>query len=271
MSVPDKTLAMIADEVFGMMVEPGEVQPFTDRFAAFGLEDAYQIVNEIRRQREARGERVVGRKIGFTNAAAWSGYGISGPIWNYLYDTTTIELPPSGGTFRLATWPNVRVETEVALGLCKAPEPNMGDDDLLGCIDWAALDFEICTSIFPGWRFKVADAATTGVHVALLLGERRSIGKATERWRSELANLSATLSEAAGVCAAGGGAQVLGSPIKALGYVVRELARFGGEPLRAGEFVTTGTLTQALPAKVGDLWRAKVKGIDLAEIELRLV
>jgi 2-keto-4-pentenoate hydratase len=154
MSVPDKKLAMIADEVFGMMVEPGEVQPFTDRFAAFGLEDAYQIVNEIRRQREARGERVVGRKIGFTNAAAWSGYGISGPIWNYLYDTTTIELPPSGGTFRLATWPNVRVETEVALGLCKAPEPNMGDDDLLGCIDWAALDFEICTSIFPGWRSR---------------------------------------------------------------------------------------------------------------------
>jgi hypothetical protein len=56
--VPDKTLAMIADEVFRMMAGPGEVQPFTGRFAAFRLEDAYQIVNEIRRRREARGERV---------------------------------------------------------------------------------------------------------------------------------------------------------------------------------------------------------------------
>ena len=45
-----------------------------------------------------------------------------------------------------------------------------------------------------------------------------------------------------------GALRVLGSPIKALKYLVRELARCGGEPLRAGEFVTTGTLTEALPA-----------------------
>jgi len=30
--------------------------------------------------------------------------------------------------------------------------------------------------------------------------------------------------------------------------LVGELARYGCEPLRAGEFVSTGTLTQALPA-----------------------
>jgi hypothetical protein len=33
--------------------------------------------------------------------------------------------------------------------------------------------------------------------------------------------------------------------------------------------VTTGTLTQALLAD--NLWRAEVKGIDLAQIEVRLV
>ena len=73
-----------------------------------------------------------------------------------------------------------------------------------------------------------------------------------ERWADQLASFSVTLSEAAGAHASGGGAQVLGSPIKALKYLVRELARHGGEPLRAGEFVTTGTLTQALPAAPGD-------------------
>jgi len=103
-----------------------------------------------------------------------------------------------------------------------------------------------------------------------LLGVRHPIGEARKRWADELASFSVTLSEAGGAHAAGGGAQVLGSPIKALGYLVRELARFGGEPLRAGEFVTTGTLTQALPAVAGELWGAEVKGADFADIELRL-
>ena len=52
----------------------------------------------------------------------------------------------------------------------------------------------------------------------------------------------------------GGGAQVLGSPVKAMRRLVGELARYGCEPLRAGEFVSTGTLTQALPATPGGLW-----------------
>ena len=228
------------------------------------------MVNEVRQRRVARGERVIGRKIGFTNAAAWAGYGISGPIWNYLYDTTTLDLPPAKGAFGLGGWPNIRMETEIALGLCEAPEPGMNEDQLLRCVEWAALDFEVCTSIFPGWHFKVADAATTGVHVALLLGERREIGETQADWARNLASFSSTLSEAAGSFASGGGAQVLGSPIKALGYLVREMARFGGEPLHAGEVVTTGTLTKALPASAGQVWRSDVEGIALPSIELRL-
>jgi 2-keto-4-pentenoate hydratase len=68
----------------------------------------------------------------------------------------------------------------------------------------------------------------------------------------------------------GGGAQVLGSPVKAMRRLVGELVRYGCEPLRAGEFVSTGTLTQALPATPGGLWRGAVRGIDFAAIEVRL-
>jgi 2-keto-4-pentenoate hydratase len=93
----------------------------------------------------------------------------------------------------------------------------MDENDLLACIDWAALDFEICTSVFPGWRFKVADAATRGVHVGLLVGVRHAIGGTRKRWAADLASFSATLSEEAGTRVSGGGEQVLGSPIKALG------------------------------------------------------
>lgn len=269
MGVSDEICAAIADEVYGLMLAPREASPFSERFPGFDLDDAYRVVHEVRRRREGRGERVVGRKIGFTNAAAWAGYRISGPIWNYLYDATTLDLPLPD-SFPLGAWTNVRMETEVALGLGRAPQVAMAEDELLDCVEWAALDFEICTSIFPDWRFSAADAATTGVHVALLLGARHRIGGSRDRWAEQLASFTVTLSEAAGAHASGGGALVLGSPIKALKHLVWELDRYDGEPLRAGEFVTTGTLTQALPAKPGDCWQTTVEGSDFANIEVRL-
>jgi 2-keto-4-pentenoate hydratase len=104
----------------------------------------------------------------------------------------------------------------------------------------------------------------------LLLGMRRPIGDQRKQWGQNLASFTATLSNAGGARAIGGGAQVLGSPITALGFLVREMARYGGEPLRAGEIVTTGTLTEALPAGSGQVWTASVDGIDFAEIALQL-
>lgn len=270
MALPDATIARIGEEVFTMLAAPHEVAPYTERFPGYGLADAYRVVEEMRRRREAMGQKLVGRKIGFTNATAWAGHGISEPIWNYLYDASTWTLPPPGGTFDLGHWPNIRMEAEVALGLGRAPEAAMTDAELLDCVDWVALDFEVCTSIFPDWQFQVADAATTGVHVGLLLGPRHGIVGSRRRWGEQLAAFTATLSEAQGARATGGGSQVLGSPIKALGYLVKELARFGGEPLQAGEMVTTGTLTAALPGAPGERWRAEANGIDLAPIDVTL-
>lgn len=269
MSLSKPVLDTIAGEVYESLVAPREVKPFTERFAEFDLGDSYRIVEDMRRRREARGERVVGRKIGFTNSAAWAGYGISGPIWNYLYDKTTLDLS-TVKSFPVRSWPNVRMETEVAFGLSRAPGKTMDEAALLGCIEWAALDFEICTSIFPDWKFKVADAAATGVHVALLIGERHSIADDPSRWAVQLESFGASLSEAAGACSTGGGREVLGSPIKALGHLVHEMARYGAEPLRAGDIVTTGTLTKALPACAGEVWRASVKGAQFSEIEIAL-
>jgi 2-oxo-3-hexenedioate decarboxylase len=269
MALTDETIAIIADELFELMNSPREVDPYSVRYFGYELDDAYRVVEEMRRRREARGERVVGRKIGFTNQAAWAGYGISGPIWNYLYDTTTHDLAASS-VCPLRGWPNIRMETEIAFGLGEAPEPEMDAEALLNCIDWAALDFEVCTSIFRDWRFAVADAATTGVHVALFVGERSPIAGARTKWADQFRSFGATLSNADGAAADGGGAQVLGSPIAAFGYLVREVARFGGRPMQAGDIVTTGTLTAALPSCPGETWTASVTGIPLDAISVSL-
>ena len=40
-------------------------------------------------------------------------------------------------------------------------------------------------------------------------------------------------------------------------------------PLRAGETISTGTLTLAAPVSVGESWTTKISGIPLEEITLR--
>jgi 2-oxo-3-hexenedioate decarboxylase len=40
-------------------------------------------------------------------------------------------------------------------------------------------------------------------------------------------------------------------------------------PLAAGEIVSTGTLTRALPIAPGEIWKTELSGIELKGIEVR--
>ncbi len=55
-----------------------------------------------------------------------------------------------------------------------------------------------------------------------------------------------------------------GGPLAALRHVVAVLAADPGSPqLSAGEVVTTGTLTKALPIAPGEHWSTRLSGIPL--------
>jgi len=58
----------------------------------------------------------------------------------------------------------------------------------------------------------------------------------------------------------GVGANVLGSPLLALGYLLDLLK---GQPLAAGEIVTTGVLTDAHPVAPGERWSTRFSGLPL--------
>jgi 2-oxo-3-hexenedioate decarboxylase len=68
----------------------------------------------------------------------------------------------------------------------------------------------------------------------------------------------------------GRSAAVLGGPLSALRHLVGLLARDpDNPPLAAGEIVTTGTLTRAMPVKPGETWSTALDGIALEGIRLR--
>jgi 2-oxo-3-hexenedioate decarboxylase len=248
--------------------------PVSDADPDFTVPGAYRVASLIRQAREARGERVVGRKIGFTNRTIWEEYGVRAPIWGYVYDSTLCELAGGSDRLDLAPFVEPRIEPEIAFGLNRAPEPGMDDEVLLGCIGWAAHGFEIVQSHFPGWRFQAADTvAAFGLHGALLLGPRVPISsRAPGEWLESLGRFRMVLLTNGIEAARGQASDVLGGgPLTALRHIVEVLAADpDSPPLAAGEIVTTGTVTKALPVKPGEVWTTQVEGLPVPAIRLTL-
>lgn len=276
---------------FGKADSPGdsmaqtEIDLLTDRLvASFGtgsafaripdldIDTAYAVVNHMRRARALRGETAVGRKIGFTNTTILARYGMAGPIWNHVYDST-VKMAGSDTTVRAVEFAEPRIEPEIVLRLGRAPEVGMDMTALLGCVDAVAHGFEIVQSVFPGWTFTPAEAvAAFGLHGALIVGPWQTISADQAGWGAALTDFTVTLFRDGVAVDTGHASHVLGGPVKALGYLVAALAdRPDCPPLVAGEIITTGTLTDAWPICPGERWTTKLNGIGLDGIALRVV
>jgi len=260
----------LAARILGAHAQGRQIAPLTARPESLVLSDAYRVAAAVRRAREARGERAVGRKIGFTNRTIWDEYNVHAPIWGYVFDTTLHRIAELDGAFDLSRMAEPRIEPEIVLGLSRAPEPGMDERALLGCIAWVAHGFEIVQSLFPGWRFEAADTvAAFGLHGALLLGPQHAVtADSHDRLLADLASFEIRLLKDGAEADHGHAAHVLGGgPLKALRHLVEVLAADAGSPpLAAGEIVTTGTLTKALPIAPGEIWSTRLDGLPVPGI-----
>ena len=62
----------IARELLDALDRGGTILSVVGRIPGFGWNEGYAVAAEILRLRRARGERTVGRKIGFTNRNIWA-------------------------------------------------------------------------------------------------------------------------------------------------------------------------------------------------------
>ena len=261
----------IAAEALTALDTGHQILPFSARLSAFELEDAYRVAAAIKQIREMRGEMPVGRKIGFTNRTIWAEYNVYEPIWGYVYDRTVHNLADLGDTFSLVGLAEPRIEPEIVFQLALAPAPDMAETALLACIDWVGHGFEIVQSIFPGWKFSAPDTVVAfGLHGALLIGPRHSIATRAENWSRTLSTFEIDLKRDGMMADHGRAANVLGGPVSALRHLVDILAHDQvNPPLAAGEIITTGTLTRALPASAGETWTTELTGVALDGICVR--
>jgi 2-oxo-3-hexenedioate decarboxylase len=265
-------LASIADRLIAAFDAATTLPPITSISPDFSVADAYDVLAEIERRRRAQGWQAVGRKIGFTNRTIWSRYGVWQPIWAHVWAQTVHFVPSGEAALTLGSFVQPRIEPEVVFKL-KAPIPLTDNPSLvLQSVDWMAPGFEIVQSHFPDWKFSAADCtAASGLHGTLIVGAPVAITDANRAGlAAALSTFMLTLSRGDTVIDRGTGANVLGGPPLALAHLARVLA---GQPqfppLRAGEIVTTGTITDAWPIAPGEVWCSDYGTLGLDRLRVR--
>ena len=266
----------IAHELLLARAKSAPLPPYSSLGKGLSVDTAYDISAEMLKLRRAKGEQVVGRKIGFTNRNIWPEYGVDAPIWNYVFDSTIRFARDNTGVQSLKGALEPKIEPEIVFCMRSAPRPGMSVAQLADCIDWMAHGYEIVHSLYPGWKFQGADTvAAFGMHGVLIVGtprQVRTIAGLNRDLEKETREFKVSLLCDGALRDSGVGTNVLGSPLLALRHLVDLL---GHQPnhhmIEAGEIITTGTLTAALPISKGETWHTAFTGLDLPGLSVKFV
>ena len=250
----------------------------------FDLNTAYAVEAALKQLREAGGHRAVGRKVGYANKAMWRVLKLETLVWAHMYDNTVHYSDRNSATLTLAHPRSLKIEPEIVFGL---KQPIMGETSdasaALASTDWLAVGFEIIDCPFPGWQFQPSDfVASFGLHAALVIGERvpvrpdgiAALVEELPRFKVRMScsnESSSNESKNGEFVEEGSGRNCLRSPALCLAELSAAIVRrFPTEPLRAGEIVSSGTLTSGHRTDRGDLWTVEVEGLSLPPLTLRL-
>ena len=211
-----------------------DVPSLADSFT-FDLDDAYAIQRALVARRLARGQRLVGVKMGFTSHAKMAQMGVSEVIIGRLTDAMRIA---AGNRVDLARFIHPRIEPEVAYRIGATFDPGEPDCDLTRCIDGVAPAMEIIDSRYRDFRFTHEDVVADNTSAAgYVIGEwvtPRELPQAAVRM--SVGDRQTTGSTSA----------ILDDPINA----VREAQRMSdkrGLALHPGDVILAGAATAALP------------------------
>lgn len=264
--------AALADELLAAWDDAHLIEPPSARPGGLTLAQAFAVGEALRQRRIARGDQPCGYKIGFTNRTIWPRYGVFAPIWAPVWRSTVAMLEGTEARVSLTGLAQPRLEPEIVFGFAQAPRAGMDERELLDCLDWVAHGFEIVHTHFADWRFSAPDTvADFALHGRLIVGPRVPVVR-FERLGEELAAMALTLARDGAEIDVGRGSNVLDGPLNALRLWLQAMQTHTPQwQVRAGDVVTTGTLTDAWPMSPGQVWRSRPDHAALHGLTLHTV
>lgn len=220
------------------------LDPISDR-GPLELDDAYEVQRHVVAARLARGERVVGWKLGYTSLVMREQMGVDAPNFGPLTDAMLI----ADGAAVPVSMTQPRVEPEVALRFASDVAAGADRAAVLAAVGSAHAALEVVDSVWTGYRFTLEDNTADGSSAAgVVLGPELPLDL--------IADVEVTLLVDGEPAGTGRGSDASGHPADGVVWLVEQLAA-RGEHLRAGDVVITGGLTRAAPLESGSVIEAR--------------
>lgn len=252
----------LAEHIENAELNVHDITKVTNDFPDMTFGDAYDIQWEIRRRKEARGNKVVGMKMGLTSWAKMAQMGVETPVYGFLADYFSV---PDGGDIDTSRLIHPKIEAEVAF-VTKAPlkGPGCHIGDVLAATDFIIPAVEVIDSRYENFKFDlisvVADNASS---TRFITG-----GRMAKVEDVDLKTLGVVMEINGEVVELGAGAAVLGHPASSVAMLANMLGE-RGEEIPAGTFIMTGGITAAVAVKKGD--NITVRYQDLGSVSAKFV
>ncbi|HUY19901.1 MAG TPA: fumarylacetoacetate hydrolase family protein [Candidatus Binataceae bacterium] len=215
----------------------------TRRWPEMNVDDAYAIQAAALKMRLARGEKLVGIKLGLTSKAKQVQMKVGSPTTAWLTDAMRIDE----GTIPSGAVAHPRAEPEIVVTISKRLKgPGVTAADVMAALGEVRCGIEILDSRYENFKFTlqdvVADNASSGRFV---------LGKTVlPASRLDLVSEECVLRVDGQQVATATGAAVMGHPAEAIAWAANFLAE-RGEAIEAGWLIMTGGMTDAYTVAPG--------------------
>ncbi len=235
---------MHADEIAQALLDAeraGRSRPSLEaQWPGLTLDAAYEVQAVSLRRRLARGEQLVGLKLGLTSAAKQAQVGVREPITASLTDAMALEL---GAPVPLGRLIHPRAEPEIAFRMgARLEGPGVTLQSAMAAVDGVCAAVEIIDSRFDSFNFTLPEVVADNASAAgFVVGATEVSPDALDL------TLEPCLVEVDGRAVdSATGAAVMGHPGLALAQAANALAE-RGMAVEAGWTVLTGGMTNAVP------------------------
>lgn len=231
-----------------------QIPPVTERHPDATIDDAYRIQAAWRDLKVARGERIVGHKIGLTSRAMQAAMNIETPDSGFL--TEAMVFAPDT-TLDVDRFCDPKLEIELAFVLSTdLTGVDLSVDDVLAATEYVTPAVELIDA--RSWR-KNPDTGRTrtvidtisdnAANAGIICGGHRVSPREVDlRWVSALGYRNGIIEET------GVAAGVLDHPANGIIWLARRYAE-QGLTLEAGQTILAGSFTRPIDVRVGDAFR----------------
>ncbi|GIH69684.1 2-keto-4-pentenoate hydratase [Sphaerimonospora thailandensis] len=221
--------------------------------AALDVPSAYEVQRAVIERRLARGETLIGIKMGFTSRAKMVQMGVDDVIWGLLTDAMLIESHVD-----TADLIHPRIEPEIAFLIDR---PVRTPADAVDAVGGIAVGYEVLDSRYEGFRFTLSDVIADNASAA-------GFGLGPWHRPRDVGNVGMLLEIDGRTVASGSSAAILGDPMRSLAAAAR-LAEAAGIELQPGWVILAGAATAAIPLPAGAHVRVSAAGLGRAEVTTR--